>query len=209
MSSGTSPGSSTAGQGWLGGLTAKIAGITALLVAFGGLLDIAISLFSKTEPAMCILFSSLPGCAKPPPIIPAPSSNLPSPPAPTQPSSNPPLPPPLPVPSTPSFTPPAAFSVIVQLSTGPGTPQRPSSRNWKLVSANKWVESYIDGSGKQFSYDAIGRFTLLGCPGTELREESQPPHYIFVTDIGCVGSPIYTSSDGQHWGNIGVMTDMQ
>jgi hypothetical protein len=87
--------------------------------------------------------------------------------------------------------------------------QRPASRNWKLISPNKWVESYIDGSGTQYSYDVIGRFTLLGCPGTELREEFQPPQYVFITDIGCVGSPIYVSSDGQHWGSIGVMTDMQ
>ncbi|HEX4408365.1 MAG TPA: hypothetical protein VH206_06300 [Xanthobacteraceae bacterium] len=183
----TDTGSSPASQGWLGGLTSKIAAITTLLVAIGGLLDISVSLITKTKPLMCEL--PFPWCVQKQTVVPSPQ---------------------LPNPHLEStFTPPTSFTVTVELSSGPGTPQHPSSRNWKLVSPKKWIESYIDGTGTQYSYNVIGRLTLAGCSGTQLREEWQPPQYIFITDIGCVGSPIYASSDGQHWGNIGVMTDMQ
>jgi hypothetical protein len=187
MNADTSSGPTPSNPGWIGGLTTKIAAITALLVAVGGLLDIAISLVEESEPLMCTLVSSLPWCDV--------QAHEQSPP--------PPPPPP------PPFSPPISFSVTVMVSTNPSAPAQPSSRDWKFVPPNKWLELYIDGSGKQYVYDVVNRLTLGGCSGTEVREEGVPTQWIFITDKGCVGSPMYYSSDGQNWGNLGVMTNVQ
>jgi hypothetical protein len=169
-------------------LTARIAIITAFLVGVAALLDALIAVTTKTESLLCTFSLPLPWC---------PGQPKPSPPPSVLPRTT--------LPKEP-FTPPTAFAIQVNLLTAPGAPVQTARRDWKLFAPNTWVEIYPDG--RQYVYDVVGRFALENCPGTAVKEKSEA-HWAFITDKGCVGSPLYISRDGKNWGFAATMTELQ
>ena len=94
-----------------------------------------------------------------------------------------------------------AFTVMVRLNGAPES----VSRVWTHVAANRWTETYPDGS--VFSYDVSGRSMLNDCPGTVLKD-AVDQSVRFVPDKGCPNMAFYMNT-GTTWGHVGAMTNVK
>jgi hypothetical protein len=170
-------------EGTVGKFVGRIAAISAILVAVGGLLDAVVAVTTKTMTLTCNLRISFPWC---------PASDVPE----LQRAAN----------ESPQ-TRVNAFVIMAYSQTGPAGGMPSARRDLKRATPDRWIETYPTGTSSYF--DVIGRATLGDCSGTVARNQISKSHRVFIPDKGCPGMPFYISDDDKNWGIASAMTDVQ
>jgi hypothetical protein len=173
-------------------LTTKIAAVTGILLAVGGLFDAVVAVATKGTTLTCNLTVSFPWC-------PVPHTDVPS------------LPNTDGLPTAAPDTPQTRVSAFVigalNRNGAPAGGTSSARRDWKRATPDRWIEIYPPGNMEYF--DVVGRFIVGDCPGTVMKNEDDKNHRAFVPDKGCPGMPFYISDDNKNWGIASAMTDVQ